>query len=277
MSSQFRSQIRGDPPAVSVAQDARPSVSYALTQPASLGRFHPILAANKCTRCNARGAGVCDAVPDEDIGRLSGAAVQMTFKRGVRFIEEGDPAEHFFTLSMGTAKLLKLLPDGRQQITSFSGPGDFLGLAVSSGYCYAAESVDDVTLCRFSRTTLRSLMDDFPAMEKRLLEYTSNELSLAQEQMLLLGRKSARERVATFLVARARKTELCPARGTPSTAVFLGLPMIRSDIADYLGLTVETVSRTLTQLKRSNIIEIIPGSGVVICNFGALEQLTDRA
>ena len=113
--------------------------------------------------------------------------------------------------------------------------------------------------CRFQRARLRTLLDDFPLMEKRLLEVAANELVAAQEQMLLLGRKTARERLASFLLMQSRQGLPC---GHPRHR--FNLPMTRSDIADYLGLTIETVSRTLTRLRAEGLIDIVSQSELVI-------------
>jgi len=125
-----------------------------------------------------------------------------------------------------------------------------------------------VRFCRFPRARLRKLLDDFPAMEKRLLEVAGNELVAAQEQMLLLGRKTARERLASFLVMQSRQGVAChhPRMRFP-------LPMTRSDIADYLGLTIETVSRTLTKFRGEGMIELPGQSEVVVLSRRALESL----
>ncbi len=122
--------------------------------------------------------------------------------------------------------------------------------------------------CRFSRARLRTLLDDFPLMEKRLLEVAANELVATQEQMLLLGRKTARERLASFLVMQSRQ-------GMPSgqSRQRFRLPMTRSDIADYLGLTIETVSRTLTRLRAEGMIAIMSQSELAIRDAVALEGL----
>ena len=228
---------------------------------------------SKCTHCVTRDSGVCAAVPDEGLGRLSAAATVLSFEPGQRFITEGDKAENFFIINSGTGKLLKMLPDGRQQIVSFCGPGDFLGLSVFSHYSYGAEAVETVHLCRFSRVTLRYLITDYPSMERRLLRSATFELILAQEQMLLLGRKNARERLASFLVARARATGACPQHGKPPSPPQVSLPMNRTDIGDFLGLRIETVSRTMTALKTAGIIEILPRCGIIIRDFDALESL----
>jgi CRP/FNR family transcriptional regulator, anaerobic regulatory protein len=229
---------------------------------------------NRCLRCGARGAGICDAMPDQALQRLSAAAVPMEITAGRRFIDEGEAAEHFFTVTAGTARLMKTLPDGRQQIISFAGRGDFLGLAVSETYSHTIEAVDHVTLCRFSRSALRGLMADYPAVEKRLLEYATHELVLAQEQMLLLGRKTARERLATFLLWRARLEQGC-ADGRVVGPVTLMLPMSRVDIADYVGLTMETVSRALAGLQRENAIRINRISTVEVADLGVLARIAE--
>jgi CRP/FNR family transcriptional regulator, anaerobic regulatory protein len=176
--------------------------------------------------------------------------------------------ERLFNITGGTAKLFKLLPDGRRQITGFVAVGHFLGLAVSDTYAFSAEAITEVRYCRFSRPRLPGLLDDFPLMEKRLLEVASNELVAAQEQMLLLGRKTARERLASFLIAHSRQGVMChhPRRQ-------FALPMTRADIADYLGLTIETVSRTFTKLRKDALIDIPSSTEVVIRDWDALEDL----
>ena len=231
-------------------------------RPVVVARFH---AADPCASCGARPYSVCNAIGDSDLGRLAAVAVQSTSEPGSTFIDEGDPAEWFFNITSGTARLFKSLPDGRRQITGFAGRGHFLGLAVSNNYAFSAEAIEPVLYCRFSRTKLRSMLDDFPALEKRLLEVASNELVAAQEQMLLLGRKTARERVASFLLARRLESAACI-----STSPHVHLPMTRSDIADYLGLTIETVSRTLTSLKADKLIGIPQPSEIVIINVKGL-------
>jgi CRP/FNR family transcriptional regulator len=221
-----------------------------------------------CAHCDARGFSVCNAIPEADMARLAATAVVMEAHPGHCFIREGEPAANFFNVTRGTVKLFKLLPDGRRQITGFVGVGHFLGLAVSDTYAFSGEAIDDVRYCRFSRVRLRRLLDDFPLMEQRLLEVASNELVAAQEQMLLLGRKTARERLASFLIMQSRQGVGC---AQPRTQ--FSLPMTRGDIADYLGLTIETVSRTLTKLRAERMIEIPSSTEVIIRNRGALESL----
>jgi CRP/FNR family transcriptional regulator, anaerobic regulatory protein len=239
--------------------------------PARLARphvFDPQGAVDPCASCEAHGVSVCNAIPEAELLRLAAIAVVTEVPAGQCFIDEGEPASSFFNITAGTAKLFKLLPDGRRQITGFVGPGHFLGLAVSDTYAFSAEAIEPVRYCRFQRARLRALLDDFPLMEKRLLEVAANELVAAQEQMLLLGRKTARERLASFLQLQSRQGMPCGHHRRR-----YALPMTRHDIADYLGLTIETVSRTLTKLRAEGLIEFVSQSEVLICNPVALEGM----
>jgi CRP/FNR family transcriptional regulator len=156
-------------------------------------------------------------------------------------------------------KLYKLLSDGRRQVTAFLFPGDFFGLSVNGAYAYTAEAMGQVMLCRFPRVKLDVLLGDIPMLEKKLLEATTHELALAHEQMLLLGRKTAREKLATFLVMLMRRLT-----GRTDGTPLLALTMSRSDIADYLGLTIETVSRTLTAFRKDGLITCPDANHVAI-------------
>jgi len=231
-------------------------------------QLDPRGATDPCRTCDARAISVCNAVPDADIARLASIAAVTEVPAGQGFIDEGEPANCFFNITAGTAKLFKLLPDGRRQITGFVGPGHFLGLAVSATYAFSAEAVERVRFCRFQRAALRHLLDEFPLMEKRLLEAAATELVAAQEQMLLLGRKTARERLASFLLMQSRQGLPCGHARRQ-----FKLPMTRSDIADYLGLTIETVSRTLTRLRSEGVIEIVSQSELLIKDPAGLERL----
>ena len=225
-------------------------------------------AVDPCAACEARPLSVCNAIPDADLARLATIAVVTEVSAGQCFIGEGEPANSFFNVTAGTAKLFKLLPDGRRQITGFVATGHFLGLAVSDTYAFGAEAIERLRYCRFPRAKLRTLLDDFPLMEKRLLEVAANELVAAQEQMLLLGRKTARERLASFLLLQSRQGMPCG-----HLRQRFRLPMTRSDIADYLGLTIETVSRTLSRLRADRLIDIPTTNDVVVRSRAALEHL----
>ena len=223
---------------------------------------------NPCRACAVREMSVCSALSDAELNRLDGIAAKSKFHPGETIIYEGDNAEYLFNVTSGVVKLFKLLPDGRRQITGFLFSGDFLGLALRNNFTYSAEALDEVAVCRFPRKPFERLLDEFPALEKRLLRSTSNELAAAQDQMLLLGRKTARERLATFLLGMS---ERAVRRG--GSASNLSLPMGRSDIGDFLGLTIETVSRTFTALRKEGMIGLPSIHEVIVLKPKALRDV----
>ena len=170
----------------------------------------------------------------------------------------------------GTVKVYKLLGDGRRQITGFLFSGDFLGLTHNEAYAYSAEALAPTRLCRFRRRRLEALLVEIPHLEQRLLAMASHELAAAQDQMMLLGRKSARERVVSFILMLS---DSATRHGRPGDPVFL--PMSRSDIADYLGLTTETVSRTVTLLKKQGLIELLDDKQIRLSRTSALREIAE--
>ncbi len=180
--------------------------------------------------------------------------------------EEGDPAEYVFNISHGEVRLYKLLPDGRRQVTGFLIPGDFLGLITDGAYAYGAEAIGPVELCCMRLSGLERLLSDMPPVRERLLDMSRDELAAAQEQMLLLGRKSAREKILSFLLYRQR--HLDPTGRDAS----VDLTMSRTDIADYLGLTIETVSRTFTALRDEGLIELPNPHHVIFPDMDAVRD-----
>ncbi|QCK88410.1 cyclic nucleotide-binding domain-containing protein [Phreatobacter aquaticus] len=206
-----------------------------------------------CETCKVRSLAVCAALDEGELSELDAIVHHVDIAGKSTFIHQGDEAESVFSVTEGVVRLYKLLSDGRRQIIGFAMPGDFLGLALQNRYGFSADAVDNVVLCRFDRRDFDRLVSAKPHFLKRLHEFATHELVIAQEQMTLIGRRSAEERVAAFLVAmRERWTRI---RG-PS--VTIQLPMQRIDMADYLGLTIETVSRTLTKLARDRVILIVP-------------------
>lgn len=210
-----------------------------------------------CAACPIREIAVCGALESTELGALTAILDGVVVESGTVVFYEGDPAEHVFNVTSGSVRLSKLLPDGRRQITGFLFPGDFLGLAFNETYSYSAEAIQPAELCRFPRTGFEKMLDGHPRMERRLLGLASNELATAQDQMVLLGRKTAREKLASFLIMLSRRAER---RGQGANPV--NVPMTRTDIADYLGLTIETVSRTFTDLRKSGLIEQLPDHDV---------------
>ncbi len=225
---------------------------------------------NACDGCEARPLSVCASVDEEDLGKLDALAEHVAFGSGESLIFEGDPAVHLFNITSGSVRVFKLLSDGRRQITGFLFAGDFLGLATGDAYVFSAEAIEPATACRFRKADYRALIHATPALERALLERASHELIAAQDQMLLLGRKTALERLATFLLDLPGHD---PARPTPGGRVHL--PMTRTEIGDYVGLTIETVSRVLTRLKTRGVIRFTTLTDLVIVQPDVLKALAE--
>jgi CRP/FNR family transcriptional regulator len=189
---------------------------------------------------------------------------------GATLFAEGDETNSVYEIVRGMLRLVKLLPDGRRQIIGFLSGGHLLGLAPDGVCVYTAEAVTEVTLCRYGRAAFERLIDEMPGFAKQLLAVTSHELRVAQDQMLLLGRKTATEKVASFLLVTVKQQD-------GDDAQDVNVPMTRSDIADYLGLTIETVSRTLTKLKQDGLIALPTPTTIEIRDRDQLEELAAEA
>lgn len=237
-------------------------------QPLAPNRKKPAFAEMPCDDCTVRELAICSSLDHGELEQLRTIATTAEFEPGATLQQEGDAVESVSNVMSGTLKLYKLLPDGRRQITGFLVPGDFLGLPMGPAVPYAVEAVTKTKLCRFSRRRLVELMGRIPALERRLLDVANEELGHAQDQMLLLGRKTARERLASFLLDAAAK-----AKRHGGSGEVIDLPMSRADIADFLGLTTETVSRSFTQLKKDKLIELPDPSTVRIANRPGLSAI----
>ena len=230
----------------------------------------PMGAVSPCSACSVRHLTLCSALDDQEVADMAAIVTTLELGPGEPLFDEGQPARHVFNVTAGAIKIYKLLPDGRRQMTGFLFPGDFLGLANDQDYAYSAEAVTFSTLCRFPRQKLEPLLHRHPKMEHRLLSMASHELAVAQEQMLLLGRKTAREKVASFLLMLSRRAEQRGQSGNP-----VSVPMSRNDIGDYLGLTTETVSRTFTQLKSSGAITLLNSGKVELVKRSAMNAIAE--
>ena len=239
---------------------------FDLARPGKLGAvdIHP------CGACPVRSLTVCSALEEEELNRLADIVHTHRIEGSQTIFSEGDVAANMFNVTAGSVKIYKLLPDGRRQITGFLFSGDFMGLSVSDRYAYSAETVTTTSVCRFPRRKMDMLMDEFPKLQRRLFRLASNELAAAQDQMLLLGRKTAKEKFASFLVMLAQRAVKRGQRDNP-----VHVPMSRADIADYLGLTTETVSRTFTQLKSNGTIRLLEGSKVQITDTGKVYDMAE--
>ena len=187
----------------------------------------------------------------------------MSFRRNAEIYGEGEPADHLYKVVAGAVRTYKLLADGRRQVGGFHLPGDIFGLETGDEHSFSAEAISDSKVLVIKRSALIALAGRDAAVGRQLWALTGSELRHVQGHILLLI-KSAQERVAAFLVEMA---------GRISTGNAVELPMSRQDIADYLGLTIETVSRTLTHLESTAAIELSSSRRIVLRNRSALNRL----
>ncbi len=197
------------------------------------------------------------------LGSIELMGASMPFARNEEIYGEGEPAEYVYRVMRGAVRVYKVLNDGRRQISAFRLPGDIFGLEPGDEHTFSADAISDSTILVVKRSAVTALAGRDIASAHQLWDVTARELQQMQDHVLLLI-KSAQERIASFLLQMARRI--------PSTNE-IELPMSRQDIADYLGLTIETVSRTLTQLENSAAIALPASRRVVIRNRGVLNQL----
>lgn len=205
-----------------------------------------------CNGCPVRDIAVCNTLAQVELAAYRRGGTTRRLSPGEPLCWQGDAATHVYTLTRGTLRLSKLLSDGRRQVTGFAFPGDFLGVTMEDEHPFTAEAVSNVELCQFSRGRFDGFVDAHPHMERRLYSAAARELAAARDQLVLLGRKTATERLASFLLDMARHSE--QHAGDP---LRVSLPMSRTDIADYLGLRIETISRELGALKAGGLIRML--------------------
>jgi CRP/FNR family transcriptional regulator len=208
-------------------------------------------ACGACADCTVRRMAVCAALESDEVAEMERFMSSYKLEANQALIEEGSPKRRVFTLTSGMMRLSLMLPDGRRQITGFLMPGDYLGLSDDDVYSQTAEAVVPSVLCGFATADMDRLMERYGRLKDRLHLMTRRALRQARESQMILGRLAPSEKVASFLlVMSARASE----HGLPESPVHL--PMTRTDIADYLGLTIETVSRTFTKLKTQGLIRL---------------------
>ena len=200
-------------------------------------------------------------LPNADVIEVMGMA--MPFARNCEIYGENEPAEYLYKVISGTVRTYKVLADGRRQIGAFHMAGDVFGFEIGEEHTFSAEAITDCKIAVIKRTALMAVAERDNEVARYMLALTTRELQRAQAHMLLLI-KSAQERVATFLLEMAERVST---RGT------VELAMSRQDIADYLGLSIETVSRTLSRLGKTATIEVSSSRRIVLRDHSALSRL----
>lgn len=205
-----------------------------------------------------------------ELAEMKRLATHVRFTGGHTIFSEGERADNAFGLSHGLVRLYRLLPDGRCRVVAFALPGDFLAMPLADRFSLSADAIGELSICRFPREELKRLIEISPNIMRLLIEFAARELRLAQDQLTLLGDGSAEERVVAFLLNWRRRV----ARLTPICQA-VPLPMRRQDIADFLGLKLETVSRTFAKLEQRNVIRVVP-HGVVLTGLEQAETVAGR-
>ena len=223
-----------------------------------------------CQSCEARHRGVCGVLNTEQLIFLSERTSKIDYKNKDEMISYNQDNSHYGNILSGVVKLTKLMVDGRQQIVGLQFAPDFLGRPFKAKSTLFAEAATDVRICSFPRSVLEHLIKESPALEHRLHEQTLDELDEARDWLLALGRKDAYEKVASFLLLIA--SNLDPEHSGPSNNYSFKLPLKRFDIADFLGIRTETVSRQIHKLKKSGIIDLASNQEIVILNTSALQE-----
>lgn len=223
-----------------------------------------------CLACEARHRGICGALSEDELISLASTTKKARHKSGQELIAETEETSSYANVMHGVVKLTKMLEDGRQQVVGLQFAPDFLGRPFSASSSVTAEAASDVDTCSFPKRALETLIKQNPDLEHRLLQQTLKELDEARDWMLTLGRKTAVEKVASFLYLIA--THLDPTMPEDAERASFTLPVSRTDIADFLGLTIETVSRQMTKLRSDDVIEIVANRQVTIPSLSRLKH-----
>lgn len=223
-----------------------------------------------CDNCTARSLTICASLVAEDQAKMAALATAVHLQPRQTLFSEGDSADYVYNITGGSVSIAKSMADGRRQIAGFLGAGDFLGVSTKTTYTVSAETLTETHVCRFPRLAFRRLLDETPCLEQRLLAVAESEIASAQEQILLLGRKTAMERIASFLLLQSARMK---ERGMADNPVLL--PMTRAEVGDYLGLTIETVSRCFTKLRKLDVIGLPAPDRVLIRQPDRLKTLSE--
>lgn len=227
---------------------------------------------NYCVSCTAHKLAICAKLKGDELNVFAAKSTQQKFKAGQLLFAECEDANTVYTIVSGDVRLSRMLDDGRRQITGFKSKGDFIGLSTNGLYTSNAEAINDVAVCQISARTLEHSLEEFSALQSQLMGMMQREVIELQNHMVVLGRKTPIEKIAHFIVERA-KFSMPNAMTEAEETVELSLPMTRVDIADFLGLTIETVSRTFTKLRKLSLIELKTAHDVIVLDLNALELI----
>ena len=227
----------------------------------------------RCTDCGIRHRAVCARCDETELAQLEQIKVYRRYEAGQRIAWAGDPMSFVGSVVSGVATLSQTMEDGRIQMVGLLLPSDFIGRPGRDSTIYDVTAASAVTLCCFRRAPFERLLRDTPHVAERLLEMTLDELDAARDWMLVLGRKTARERIASLLASVARREASFDMAPKPRD-IRLELPLTREAMSEYLGLTLETVSRQINQLNRDGVIALDGKRRVHIPDLARLDAET---
>ncbi|MCG7520732.1 transcriptional regulator FnrL [Ruegeria sp. Ofav3-42] len=210
---------------------------------------------SNCSDCPIRHRAVCAHCDAHELEELEDIKYYRSFEAGQTIIWSGDQMNFVGSVVSGIASLTQTMEDGRTQMVGLLLPSDFVGRPGRESAPYDVLATTDVVMCCFRKKPFEELMNHTPHIAHRLLQMTLDELDAAREWMLVLGRKTAREKIASLLSIIARRDASIAPKGKSAPIVF-DLPLTREAMADYLGLTLETVSRQISALKKEGVIEL---------------------
>ncbi len=227
------------------------------------------LASQDCADCPIRHRAVCARCESDELALLEEIKYYRSFEAGQTVIWSGDRMDYVASVVTGIASLTQTMEDGRRQMVGLLLPSDFIGRPGRTTAAYDVTAISDVVMCCFRKKPFEEMMGRTPRIAQRLLEMTLDELDAAREWMLLLGRKTAREKIASLIAIIARRDAALRLRSAGNDLTF-DLPLTREAMADYLGLTLETVSRQISALKKDGVILLEGKRHVTIPDFDRL-------
>jgi CRP/FNR family transcriptional regulator, anaerobic regulatory protein len=227
----------------------------------------------QCGDCPIRHRAVCARCETDELQQLEQIKYYRSFQAGQTIIWSGDRMEFVGSVVTGIASLTQTMEDGRRQMVGLLLPSDFVGRPGRATAAFDVTATTDLVMCCFRKKPFEEMMAATPHIAQRLLEMTLDELDAAREWMLLLGRKTAREKIASLISIIARRDAALKHR-RPAGMLSVDLPLTREEMADYLGLTLETVSRQISALKKDGVINLEGNRHVLIPD---LDRLLEEA
>ena len=227
----------------------------------------------QCGDCPIRHRAVCARCDADELAQLEQIKYYRSFQAGQVIIWSGDRMEFVGSVVTGIASLTQTMEDGRRQMVGLLLPSDFVGRPGRAMAAFDVTATTDLVMCCFRRKPFEELIVSTPHISQRLLEMTLDELDAAREWLLLLGRKTAREKIASLLAVFARRSAMLD-QAAPEGAIVFDLPLTREQMADYLGLTLETVSRQISALRRDGQIALQGNRRVTVPDFAVLLAVT---